>query len=88
MNKALKHRCGFFPSDTEPAIVLKPTNGAFDSPTALIPPEELERFAEWFEHFINNQWDKNFEADVASGRLDAVAKKADADFEAGHCTPL
>lgn len=53
-----------------------------------LPPEELERFAEWFEHFIDNQWDKNFEADVASGRLDAVAKKADADFEAGLCTPL
>lgn len=53
-----------------------------------LPPEELERFAEWFEHFIDNQWDKNFESDVSSGRLDAVAKKADADFEAGHCTPL
>jgi len=53
-----------------------------------LPPEELERFAEWFEHFIDKQWDKNFEADVASGRLDAVAKKADSDFEAGHCTPL
>jgi hypothetical protein len=53
-----------------------------------LPPEELERFAEWFEHFIDNQWDKNFESDVTSGRLDAVAKKADADFEAGHCTPL
>ncbi len=26
--------------------------------------------------------------ETASGRLDAVAKKADADFEAGHCTPL
>jgi len=53
-----------------------------------LPPEELERFAEWFERFIDNQWDRNLEADVASGRLDAVAKKADADFEAGHCTPL
>ena len=53
-----------------------------------LPPEELEHFAEWFEYFIDTQWDRKFEADVASGKLDAVAKKADADFEAGHCTRL
>jgi len=53
-----------------------------------LPPEELERFAEWFERFIDNQWDRKLESDVASGRLAAVARKADADFEAGRCTPL
>lgn len=53
-----------------------------------LPPEELERFAEWFEHFIDNQWDKKIESDVASGRLDGIAKKADEDFEAGYCTPM
>ena len=53
-----------------------------------LPPAELERFAEWFEQFIDDQWDKKFSADVADGRLDAIGKKADGDFEAGRCTPL
>lgn len=33
-------------------------------------------------------WDRQIEADVAAGRLDKAGRKADADFEAGHCTPL
>jgi hypothetical protein len=53
-----------------------------------LPPEDLERFAEWFEQFIDNQWDRKFSADVHAGRLAPVATKADADFEAGRCTPL
>jgi len=53
-----------------------------------LPPDELERFTEWFEKFIDGHWDRKLEADVMSGRLDHVAKKVDLDFEAGHCTPL
>jgi hypothetical protein len=53
-----------------------------------LPPKELARFAEWFEQFVDNQWDKKFSADVAAGRLESVAQKADADFEAGRCAPL
>jgi 2-polyprenyl-3-methyl-5-hydroxy-6-metoxy-1,4-benzoquinol methylase len=53
-----------------------------------LPPDELERFAEWFEQFIDNQWDARLASDIASGRLDAVAQKADQDFEAGRCQPL
>jgi hypothetical protein len=53
-----------------------------------LPPEDLERFAEWFERFIDNQWDRKLESDIASGRLAAFARKADADFEAGRCAPL
>lgn len=53
-----------------------------------LPPEELERFTEWFEKFIEDAWDRKLESDVAEGRLDAVAKRADAGFEAGRCTPL
>jgi len=53
-----------------------------------LPPEELARFAEWFEQFVDNQWDRKFSADVAAGKLDSAALKADAEFEAGRCTPL
>ena len=53
-----------------------------------LPPQDLTRFSAWFEEYLADQWDKKFEADVASGKLDKLARKADDDFEAGRCTSL
>ena len=53
-----------------------------------LSPEELARFSEWFGEFLADQWDRQIQADVLAGRLDAAAKRADEDFEAGRCTPL
>ena len=36
MKKALESQSGFFPADAEPAIVLQPGDGAFDSPAPLV----------------------------------------------------
>jgi hypothetical protein len=55
---------------------------------ATLPPEQFSEFSTWFEDFLAEQWDKRFEADVATGKLDSLARKADEDFEAGRCTPL
>ena len=49
---------------------------------------DLAQFAEWFEEFIAEEWDKRLEADIAAGKLDHLAKKVDEHFEAGRCTPL
>jgi hypothetical protein len=49
---------------------------------------ELDAFSRWFEEFIADAWDRQIEADALAGRLDAAAKQADDDFEAGRCTPL
>jgi hypothetical protein len=49
---------------------------------------EFARFREWFEEFAADQWDRQIEADIRSGRFDAAGKRADEDFEAGRCTPL
>ncbi|WP_295461288.1 hypothetical protein [uncultured Thiodictyon sp.] len=53
-----------------------------------LPPNTLEQFAQWFEEYLSDQWDKQIEADVLAGRLDAAAQRADDDFQAGRCTPL
>ncbi len=53
-----------------------------------LSPDELEQFAEWFQQFIDNQWEAKLASDIASGRLDAIAQRADQDFEAGRCKPL
>ncbi len=55
---------------------------------AQLPAEELDRFSQWFEEFLAEQWDRQIEADILAGRLDAAGRRADEDFEAGRCTPL
>ena len=49
---------------------------------------DFAKFSSWFDEFRAEQWDQEFEADVKSGKLDAVGKEADRDFEAGRCKPL
>lgn len=53
-----------------------------------LPAEQLSAFAQWFEEFMADAWDRRIEADVQAGRLDEAGRKADADFEAGRCKPL
>jgi hypothetical protein len=55
---------------------------------AQLPAEELDRFSQWFEEFLADQWDRQIEADILAGRLDAAGRRAAEDFEAGRCTPL
>ncbi|WPL18967.1 hypothetical protein Thiowin_04069 [Thiorhodovibrio winogradskyi] len=53
-----------------------------------LPPDKLRYFADWFEDYLDAQWDDQIEDDARAGRLDEAGRRADADFEAGRCTPL
>jgi hypothetical protein len=53
-----------------------------------LPREDLAALRKWFQGFDAKQWDRQFEEDVESGRLDKAAKKALKDFEEGRCTDL
>ncbi len=50
--------------------------------------DELARFREWFDEFDAEVWDRQFEEDVKSGKLDRLANQAVADFRAGKCQEL
>jgi len=50
--------------------------------------KELSSFREWFAAFDAAQWDEQIEADVAAGKLDAMAVKAVADHQVGRSRPL
>ena len=50
--------------------------------------DELAAFRDWFQEFDAEAWDKQFEADVAAGRLDALADEALRDLREGRCTDL
>lgn len=47
---------------------------------------ELAAFRAWFAEFDAEAWDRRIEADVASGRLDALADEALEDLRAGRCS--
>ena len=59
-----------------------------EAAVAQLEPDDLARFAKWFEDYQADEWDRQFEADVAAGRLDALGRQADEDFEAGRATAL
>ena len=45
--------------------------------------EELSEFRLWFSEYDSDAWDMQIEADAASGKLDAFAKEALAEYESG-----
>ena len=53
-----------------------------------LPPEELAKFRAWFEEFDAAAWDKQFEKDAASGKLDEIAEKAIEDYKKGNFKEL
>jgi hypothetical protein len=59
-----------------------------ENAVAQLSPDELTKFTSWFEEFVADAWDHEFEADVKAGKLDALGQEADKDFEAGRCQPL
>ena len=59
-----------------------------ESAIAQLPPSQLAEFAEWFEEFQSRAWDARLEQDVRAGRLDALIREAEQDFEQGRCEPL
>ena len=59
-----------------------------ESAVSQLPMNDLAGFREWFDKFDAEVWDKQFENDVKSGKLDHLANQAIADFRAGRCKEL
>lgn len=53
-----------------------------ETAVARLPPEELEAFAQWFENYLADNWDRRIEEDIRAGRLDEAGRRADAKLEA------
>jgi hypothetical protein len=53
-----------------------------------LPSADLTAFRAWFAEFDAEVWDRQLEADVAAGRLDALAEEALTDLREGRCTDL
>ena len=53
-----------------------------------LAPEELAALREWFTNYDAEAWDRQMEADVKAGRLDALAERALQDHRAGRSMKL
>lgn len=51
-----------------------------------LAPAELAAFRAWFAEFDAEAWDRQFEEDVAAGRLDALAEETLRDLGSGRDT--
>lgn len=49
-----------------------------------LTPQELQAFRKWFARFDDELWDREFESDVASGKLDRLADAAAAAHKRGE----
>ena len=59
-----------------------------ETAVSQLSKEELARFSQWFEEYVADEWDRQIEKDVLSGRFDAAIQRADEHYQAGRCTPL
>lgn len=50
--------------------------------------DELKLLREWFIEFDSNTWDRQIEADAASGKLDDLAKKAIASHKRSESSEI
>ena len=53
-----------------------------------LPPDDLAALRAWFAEFDAVVWDRQFEQDVAEGRLDDLAAEALQDMREGRSTDL
>jgi hypothetical protein len=53
-----------------------------------LSPQEMAELREWFAVFDAEAWDRQFEADVRAGKLDALAREALAAHAAGKTKKL
>ena len=44
-----------------------------ETAVSQLSKEELARFSQWFEEYVADEWDRQIEKDVLSGRLDAAS---------------
>ena len=51
-------------------------------------PDELQALRKWFWDFDAQEWDRQFEKDALSGKLDSFADTAIKAFKSGHCSEI
>lgn len=53
-----------------------------------MPVPDARAVATWLQDYLDEEWDKQIDADIAAGRLATLWQKAQADIAAGQVKPL
>ncbi len=53
-----------------------------------LPESDVRQLATWLQDYLNDMWDRQIEADLASGKLDNLITKAEADIAAAQVRDL
>ena len=61
---------------------------AIEQQIEKLSADELAAFRRWYAAFDTEDWDRQFEADVKAGRLDALADQALRAHSTGQTKPL
>ncbi|MBW4538391.1 MAG: hypothetical protein KME43_04505 [Myxacorys chilensis ATA2-1-KO14] len=54
-----------------------------ESAIKQLPEEEVRNLAKWLQEYLDEMWDQQIEADLASGKLDGLIAQAEADIANG-----
>lgn len=53
-----------------------------------LPEVEVRQLFDWLEDYLEDAWDEQIKADVKSGRLDQLIKRAEVDIAAKYIKPI
>ena len=53
-----------------------------------LPENDIRQLAVWLQDYLNEMWEQQIEADLASGRLNNLIAKAEADIAANRVRNL
>ena len=53
-----------------------------------LPEGDVRQLSAWLQEYLDEMWDRQIEADIASGKLDKLIAKAEADIAANQVRSL
>jgi hypothetical protein len=59
-----------------------------ESALRALPLKDARAVANWLQDYLDEQWDKQMDQDIAAGRLDKLAEQALEHYRAGRVKPL
>ncbi len=59
-----------------------------ESAIQKLPPGEIRQLVDRLQEYLENEWDKQIEADANSGKLNDLIARAEADIDAGKVKRL
>jgi len=53
-----------------------------------LPKKELAQFNQWYQEYLEEQWDEQIRQDVRAGKLDFLTEEAQRERDAGTLRPF